>query len=219
MSKKESLFIPALRYDWLTSLYDPIVRLTTREATFKRRLVDLAKIQTGHHILDLGCGTGTLALLIQQTYGDSEVFGVDGDLNVLKIARDKVVSSGSPPFLAAGMGFELPYPANRFDRVFSTLMFHHLTYEAKQRTLQEALRVLKPGGQLCVADWGKPANRLMRILYFLVQLFDGFTTTTDNVKGVLPQLMRDAGFAEVREVNYVNTLFGTLRLTIALKPS
>lgn len=66
---------------------------------------------------------------------------------------------------------------------------------------------------------GKLANRLMRILYFLVQLFDGFTTTTDNVKGVLPQLMRDAGFAEVREVDYVNTLFGTLRLTTALKPS
>lgn len=217
MSKKQSQFIPALRYEWLTGLYDPFVRLTTRETAFKRRLVDIAHVQTGHRVLDLGCGTGTLALLTQRTHAGAEVFGVDGDLKVLKIAQGKAVNSGSHLLLNAGMVFELPYPTNRFDRVFSTLMFHHLTQEAKQRTLQETLRVLKPGGQLCVVDWGKPSSRLMRILFFLVQLLDGFTTTTDNVKGVLPELMRDAGFAEVREVDHFNTLFGTLRLTIAVK--
>ncbi len=217
MDKKQSQFIPALRYDWLTRLYDPFTRLTTRETAFKRRLVDIAHVQAGHHVLDLGCGTGTLALLIQKTRAGTEVFGVDGDLNVLKIAQGKAVDSGSHLWLNAGLVFELPYPANQFDRVFSTLLFHHLTQESKQRTLQETLRVLKPGGQLCVADWGKPANRLMRMLFFLVQLLDGFTTTTDNVKGVLPELMRDAGFAEVREVDHFNTLFGTLRLTIAVK--
>lgn len=217
MDKKQSQFIPALRYDWLTRLYDPFTRLTTRETAFKRRLVDIAHVQAGHHVLDLGCGTGTLALLIQRTHADAEMFGVDGDLKVLKIAQGKAVDSGSHLWLNAGLVFELPYPANQFDRVFSTLLFHHLTQESKQRTLQETLRVLKPGGQLCVADWGKPANRLMRMLFFLVQLLDGFTTTTDNVKGVLPELMRDAGFAEVREVDHFNTLFGTLRLHIAVK--
>lgn len=218
MSKKRSQFIPALRYDWLTRLYDPIIRLTTRETAFKRRLVDIAHIQTGHRILDLGCGTGTLALLIQKTHADTEVFGVDADLNVLTIAQGKVVGSDSPLLLIAGLVFELPYPANQFDRIVSTLLFHHLTQEAKQRTLQETLRVLKPGGQLCVADWGKPTNRFMRMLFFLVQLLDGFTTTTDNMKGMLPELMRDTGFAEVHEVDHLNTLFGTLRLTIAVKP-
>jgi ubiquinone/menaquinone biosynthesis C-methylase UbiE len=188
-----------------------------REPAFKRRLVDIAHVQSGHHILDLGCGTGTLALFIQKTYAGAEVLGVDGDLQILKIAQGKAVSSGSHLLLNAGLVFELPYPINQFDRVFSTLLFHHLTQEAKQRTLQETLRVLKPGGQLCVADWGKPTNRSMRMLFFLVQWFDGFTTTTDNVQGRLPELMRDAGFAEVHEVDYFNTLFGTLRLTIALK--
>lgn len=219
MSKRQSQFIPALRYDWLTRFYDPFIELTMRETAFKRRLVELVHLQTGHRVLDLGCGTGTLALLIQKTHAGTEVFGVDGDPKVLKIAQDKVVDSGLHVLLNAGLVFELPYPASRFDRVFSTLLFHHLTLEAKQRTLLEALRILKPGGQLCVADWGKPANRLMRILFFLVQLLDGFSTTTDNVKGRLPELMRDAGFAEVREVDHFNTPFGTLRLTIAVKPS
>jgi len=218
MDKKQSQFIPALRYDWLTRLYDPIIRLTTRETAFKRRLVDIAHIQTGHRVLDLGCGTGTLALLIQETHAATEVFGVDADLNVLTIAQDKVVGSDSRLLLNVGLVFELPYPANQFDRIVSTLLFHHLTQEAKQRTLQETLRVLKPGGQLCVADWGKPSNRFMRMLFFLVQLLDGFTSTTDNMKGMLPEWMRDTGFAEVHEVNHLNTLFGTLRLTIAVKP-
>ena len=219
MSKKQSQFIPALRYDWLTRLYDPLIRLTTRETAFKGRLVEITHVQTGHHVLDLGCGTGTLALLIQKTHAGARVFGVDGDLKVLKIAQGKAVSSGSHLLLNAGLVFELPYPINQFDRVFSTLLFHHLPQEAKQWTLVETLRVLKPGGNLCVVDWGKPTNRLMRILFFLVQLLDGFTTTTDNVKGMLSELMQDAGFAEVREVNHFNTLFGTLRLTIAGKRS
>ena len=169
--------------------------------------------------MDLGCGTGTLALLIQKTHVGIEVFGVDGDLKVLKIAQGKAVGSDSQLLLNTGLVFELPYPGGRFDRIFSTFLFHHLTQKAKQRTLLEALRILKPGGQLCVADWGKPANRLMRILFFLVQLLDGFSTTTDNVKGRLPELIREAGFAEVREVHHFNTPFGTLCLTIAVKPS
>lgn len=219
MSKKQSQFIPALRYDWLTKLYDPLIRLTTRETAFKRRLVEVAHVQSKHRVLDLGCGTGTLALLILRTQVVAEVFGVDADDKVLKIAQGKAINSGSHLLLNAGMVFELPYAPNQFDRVFSSLLFHHLTQEAKQRTLQETLRVLKPGGQLCVADWGKPTNRLMRMLFFLVQLLDGFATTTDNLNGLLPSMMRDAGFTEVREFGRFNTLFGTLRLHIAVKPA
>ncbi len=59
-------YIPALRYDWLTAVYDPVVRLTTREAAFKNALIEQAKIESYQHVLDLACGTGTLAILIKK---------------------------------------------------------------------------------------------------------------------------------------------------------
>jgi len=63
MKPSSKSYIPALGYRWLTRFYDPVVRLTTREATFKEALRGQASIQDGHQILDLGCGTGTLALI------------------------------------------------------------------------------------------------------------------------------------------------------------
>jgi cyclopropane fatty-acyl-phospholipid synthase-like methyltransferase len=72
-------FIPALRYHWLTRFYDPIVRLTTRESTFKGTLLRQADIQAGHRVLDLGCGTGTLATMVKRSYRSAEVFGLDAD--------------------------------------------------------------------------------------------------------------------------------------------
>ncbi len=66
-------YIPALRYDWLTPLYDPIVGWMMREAAFKCRLVEQARIESGHHVLDLGCGTATLTILVKQAHPDAEV--------------------------------------------------------------------------------------------------------------------------------------------------
>ena len=79
MDKNQSEYIPALKYRALTSLYDPIIRWTTRESTFKRRLLKEAGIQKGHRVLDLGCGTATLTLLIKRAHPMAEVAGVEGD--------------------------------------------------------------------------------------------------------------------------------------------
>jgi ubiquinone/menaquinone biosynthesis C-methylase UbiE len=86
------------------------------------------------------------------------------------------------------MAFELPYPDASFDRVISSLLFHHLTRENKERTLREVFRVLRPGEELHVADWGKAQNWPMRVAFLLVQMLDGFETTADNVNGLLPEL-------------------------------
>ena len=73
MVDKSAKYIPALRYDWLTSLYDPILKLTLREAEFKNHLVKTASLQPGQRVLDLGCGTATLTLLIKQAQANAEV--------------------------------------------------------------------------------------------------------------------------------------------------
>ena len=218
MVKNRDEYIPALKYDWLTPLYDPLVRWTLRESTFKRHLVKQAGIDRGHRVLDLGCGTGTLTLLIKSHYPKAEVFGLDADPKVLAVARAKAAKAGLIVRLDHGMAFELPYPDASFDRVISSLLFHHLTREKKERTLKEVFRVLRQGGELHVADWGKARNWPMRVAFLLVQMLDGFETTADNVNGLLPEMFRSAGFEEVQEPTRYMTIVGALALYKARKP-
>ena len=218
MVKNRHEYIPALNYDWLTPLYDPLMRWTLRESTFKRHLLKQAGIERGHRVLDLGCGTGTLTLLIKSHYPKAEVFGLDADPKVLAVARAKAAKAGLIVRLDHGMAFELPYPDASFDRVISSLLFHHLTRENKERTLKEIFRVLRQGGELHVADWGKARNWPMRVAFLLVQMLDGFETTADNVNGLLPEMFRSAGFEEVQETIRYMTIVGTLSLYVARKP-
>jgi len=109
------------------------------------------------------------------------------------------------------LSYKLPYSDESFDRVFSTLLFHHLTKDNKIRTLHEVFLVLRSKGEVHVADWGKASNPLMRAMFYMVQILDGFETTSDNVNGLLPGMMAEAGF-EVKETSNYDILFGTIRL-------
>jgi ubiquinone/menaquinone biosynthesis C-methylase UbiE len=93
-----------------------------REEHFKLRLIQQAKIHPGMRVLDLGCGTGTLTILIKQLHPDAEVVGMDGDRAVLEVARSKANQAGVDITVDHGMAFQLPYPYNSFDRVLSSLM-------------------------------------------------------------------------------------------------
>jgi len=210
--------VPALGYRFLTALYDPVVALTVRERTFKSRLVAQAAIAPGHAVLDVGCGTGTLAVRIKRTVPGASVIGLDGDPTVLAIARRKAARAGVAVRFDEGYAYALPYPDAAFDRVLSSLFFHHLTRDAKQRTIAEVHRVLRPGGELHVADWGKASNALMRGLFYSVQLLDGFATTRDNVEGRLPALFARGGFEAVSEGEAIATIWGTLALYSARRP-
>ncbi len=212
MNEDRTNYIPALRYEWLTGFYDMVMERMMRETEFKQALVRQARVTKNYQVLDLGCGTATLTLLIKQAHPEAKVTGLDGDPKALEIARAKIAKSGLTITLDEGMAFNLPYPDNSFDRVFSGLLFHHLTREDKERTLKEVYRVLRPGGELHVADWGKASNALMRLAFFLVQLLDGFKTTTDNVNGLLPVFFSKAGLQQVQEAARYATMFGTMAL-------
>lgn len=209
-------YIPAFRYSFLTHLYDLILQGAMRESTFKPRLVEKARIEKGHRVLDLGCGTATLTILIKNAHPQAEVTGLDGDPEVLEIARAKVARAGLEIALDYGMAFELPYPDGFFDRVISSLVFHHLTREDKARTLKEAFRVLRPGGELHVADLGRPQNVLMHLISLVMRRLE---EAADNIKGLLPEMFRNAGFEQVEETAKFMTVFGTLALYRAWKPS
>lgn len=214
----EAAYVPALGFRWLTPLYDTVVRLTTRERTFKCALIQQAAIAPSHHVLDLGCGTGTLSLWIKQKNPSAVVVGVDGDAAVLAIASRKAHRAGLLVRFDREMSDSLPYPDAHFDRVVSSLFFHHLSREAKLLAMREMHRVLRPGGEAHLADWGRAANGAMRALFVLVQLLDGFTNTEDNVSGRLSGLLESAGFVGVTERRTFSTMLGTMALYSATKP-
>ncbi|MBI3760806.1 MAG: methyltransferase domain-containing protein [Chloroflexi bacterium] len=213
---KGGKYIPALSFDWLTPLYDPLLRWGMREETFKRALIVQAQIKPGQRLLDLGCGTGTLTLLIKQLHPDSEVVGLDGDPNVLEIARGKAAQAGVTITLDHGLAFQLPYPDGSFDRVLSSLVLHHLTSEDKQRAAHEVFRVLRPGGELHVADFGQPRSAYAKLLAPVMQHLE---EASDNFRGLLPEMFRGAGFAPVDEPAQFTTVFGGLSLYQARKPT
>ncbi len=217
MRAEKDKYVPALSYHGLTPFYDPVVRWTSREKTFKQRLLQQANIRPAHRVLDLGCGTATLTIAVKQAVPRATVQGLDGDAQILKIARDKVQQAGVEILFDEGMSDNLPYQDKVFDRVVSSLFFHHLTKENKLRTLGEVRRVLKPGGELHIADWGKPHNILMRAASLPVRWLDG-APPADSFDGLLTSYMRETGFVDVRTGEHYATMFGTLWLYQATKP-
>ena len=214
MDRNFNKYIPALSYEWLAPLYDPLMQLFMRESTFKGCLVEQARIEKGSHLLDIGCGTATLTILIKKVHPEADVTGLDGDPEILKMAKTKIIRAGIDIKLDLGMSFELPYPDRSFDRVVSSLVFHHLTTKNKARTFKEIFRVLKHGGELHVADFGKPQNALMYLISLVLRRLE---ETKENIDGLLPDMFRNAGFEHVEETARFMTLFGTISLYRAKK--
>ena len=209
-------FIPALRFKALTRFYDPVVRLTTRERSVKHALIESAHVPQGATVVDLGCGTGTMTVWLKQQNPSARVIGLDADPAILEFAKAKADVAGVNIEFIESNASDLPFAAGTVDRIVSSLFFHHLQPDMKKRVLSEVFRVLADGGELHISDWGKPANILMRTLFYPVQLLDGFSNTRDNVQGLLPELVRQAGAREVVEQANFNTMFGTLRLLRAI---
>ena len=205
-------YIPALRFHFATRLYDPVVRWTTREATFKGALVAHLAPRERELILDLGCGTGTLAIAIARATPGAAVVGIDADDATLAQARVKQARFGTSVHWHRGFAQNLPFGDGVFDAVVSSLFFHHLLRPDKRAALAEIARVIRPGGRLLIADWGRPANPAYRALFLAVQFLDGFATTRDSVEGFLPSLMAEAGFEAVQIVEEFPTALGTVAI-------
>ena len=218
MNEHSRSYVPALGFHWLTRMYDPVVAVLLKEEKLKRALVNQIRLKPGHRVLDLGCGTGTLTIMLKRACPTATVVGLDGDLTVLAIARAKMAAASMDIELQEGLAFAPPFAPASFDCVVSSLVFHHLTTEDKRRTLAKVREVLRPGGELHLLDWGQAQNLVMRAAFLGVQFLDGFGTTTDNVRGRLIPFMQEAGFSSVAETGRASTLLGTLSLYRAVAP-
>ncbi len=186
-----------------------------RDTRFKDRLIEQAAIQAGHHVIDLGCGTGTLAIMVKQAQPNAEVFGLDADPQMLKVAHNKSAQQALAVRFDEGMTFDLPYPDASFDRVLSSIMIHHLKTPDKEKTAREIHRVLKAGGQLHVVDFGRPTTLYGKILG---PFLHNFEEANDNIDGRLPVIFEQAGI-RIQETGKYWTFFGDLTFLYGQKPA
>ncbi len=201
-------------HDWLLPLYDPLQKLLGFES-IHRQLVDQAGIRPNYRVIEIGCGTGNLLILIKRLHPGAEVVGLDPDAKALARARRKAAREALPVRLERGFAGELPYPDASFDRVFSAFMFHHLEPDEKEKTLHEARRVLKPSGSLHLLDFG---GAKVRSDGFIARLQHRTERLRDNFGERIPTLMREAGFADPTEVAHRVTIFGRVTYYRATVP-
>lgn len=214
MKNRPRDYISATGFDRLLPLYDPFLRWVVREDTFKQRLITAAAIRGQQHVLDLGCGTGTLTLMIKNRHPAARVHGLDGDPKALAIARRKAEAADVEIILDEGFSYDLPYPDDAFDRVLSSLVFHHLTHQRKVETLREVRRILKPGGALLIVDFGKPATAIGAAL---VKLVHHAQHIRDHIEGDMVDIIDRAGLVGAEEFSRQRILLAGLSFYRASK--
>ena len=207
MGDAKRTFLPAAGHDWFLPFYDPIQRLMGGEAA-KFQLIEQADLKPGQRVLDIGCGTGDLVLVVKKLHPDIEVIGLDPDPKALARARRKLERTGLEVQLDQGFSDELPYADSSLDRVFSSFMFHHLGPEEKAKTLAEIRRVLKPAGRLHLLDFGGPGDGHGHGL--IARLLHSSDHMRDNLEGRIPAMMGEAGLADAAEIAHRGTIFGRI---------
>lgn len=212
----ERAFTPALGRFAPVRFYDAVAALV-RERLWRALVVGHVAPAPGGTVVDVGCGTGSLALLLAHVQPQARIVGVDPDPDILAVARRKAADAGVALDWRVGMGdtLEEVVGAGSVDAVVSTLVLHQCPMAMKRAMLAAMHAVLAPEGRLVIADYGWQRTRAMRLAFRVVQLADGRDSTQPNADGVLPGLMSEAGFCEVREVEVVPTITGSISIYVA----
>ncbi|WP_069817083.1 class I SAM-dependent methyltransferase [Streptomyces sp. TP-A0874] len=208
-------FTPALGRFAPVRFYDAVVGAVTRERVWRGLLVARVAPRAGELVVDVGCGTGTLALLLKRAQPEGRFIGVDPDPRVLARARRKSAGVDVEWRVGMGAGLATMPEAGTVDAVVSSLVLHQCPMAVKRAILTSMFAVLRPGGRLVIADYGLQRTRLSRLAFRLVQFADGVRDTQPNADGVLPELISEAGFQDVREDDVLRTVTGSISLYTA----
>jgi ubiquinone/menaquinone biosynthesis C-methylase UbiE len=207
---RQRTYLSAAGYDVLLPLYDPLTKLLGARRLLATLLAQ-ADLQPRQMVLDIGCGTGTLAILIKQTHPGVDVTGLDPDAHALARATRKAERAHAPVRFERGFADALGYGDGTFDRVFSSMMFHHLGRQERTKALAEIRRVLKPRGRLEFLDFAGGAHNM------LAQMLHGRTLRAAAEERLLWR-MTEAGLVDARRVATKGTFLGPVAYYQASAP-
>jgi ubiquinone/menaquinone biosynthesis C-methylase UbiE len=208
---REPEFTPAAGHAALTPVYDFALRVLTRERRWREALLEQIAPRDGQAILDVGCGTGTLAVMLKRRAPGTRVIGLDPDPAVLAIAAAKAQRAGVEiewrrGFARDAGGF------GEFDHIVSTLVFHQAPPEEKLAGLRAMFSSVRPGGHVHIADYCRQPDWLMRQLFRIIQTVDGKTNTQANVDGAIEEILSSLSEAQAVPRTIVRTPTGAISL-------
>jgi ubiquinone/menaquinone biosynthesis C-methylase UbiE len=210
MTAPAERYVPAAGRAWLTGTYDTTIALTMREAAWRPALVAAvaADLPHGGTAVEVGCGTGSLAIALAAARPDARVIGVDGDPAILALARGK--PGAERVTWLEGLATEFALAPASADVALCSLLLHHLGDDAKAAALEHIAAVLTAHGALHVADWGPPRGPAAALGARALLLFDGRSGPQSLLDGRLPALLAAAGFQTSRRHGALRTVWGTL---------
>jgi ubiquinone/menaquinone biosynthesis C-methylase UbiE len=205
---KNSIIQP-LGPSWFTGAYDPLTARWPAGNKMRATVIDALELKPGMRLLELGCGSGRLAIQIKRTYPDVEITAVDGNRDIMKVAKNRAGQAGVDIDFVLGDFTTCPLEGT-YDRVYSTLVLHHLNLEAKQEVFARIRALLAEDGKLVVADFtGHHHGPGQAILSKLSTLSDPLGGKRSNHDGSFEAAMRDT-LPVVRSVARIPSVFGTI---------
>lgn len=209
-------FTPALGRFGAGQLYDVILALTG-ERRWRGAVASALALAPGDVVVDVGCGSGSQAVMLFGAQPEARIVGVDPDERMLALARRKAQRAGANVELRVGMGDALRdvLADVRPNKLVSSLVLHQCPMRVKRAILASMHEVLPPGGRLVIADYGLQRTQLMRSAFRIVQMADGYEDTQPNADGILTSLIAEAGFRDVREAEVFPTITGSISIYVA----
>jgi len=204
VSKSQRTYLPAASYDVFLPFYDLIAKLLGADQA-RRALLDQAPLRPGDRALDIGCGTGTFAILLKQRHPLVEIIGLDPDPKALARAKRKAERASVSVRFDQGFANALEYPAASFDAIFSSFMFHHLEGDMREKTLRDVRRVLKPGAAFYLLDFDVSPSGSSHGPFSLIH---SSKRLRDNSESRILSLMGQAGFSDRKRIAVQPLLFG-----------
>ncbi|RMD75999.1 MAG: methyltransferase domain-containing protein [Lentisphaerae bacterium] len=204
--------------DYAAPVYDFLEPLCLfgRQARILTDLLDALSPLPHHKLLDVGCGTGALTAQVAEKLDPAQggyIVGIDAAARMIAAAREKRAFPGCRFEVAAAEN--LPFDDATFDAAFSTMFFHHVPADLKLAALREIYRTLIPGGVLCIVDMHKPTTVLGALISHFSRWLLMQPQIAENIHGILPDLIREAGFDEVK---LCHRYLGYIACFIARKP-